>query len=547
MRFLPHGINDATFMAAWACILLPLLALWARRVRDAEEAGTRPRAPWYRRIPTLLLVALAVLSTTVYVKRGRRENRHTVQGYDTFHYYPGAKYREELGTELLYVCALLADLEFDKTGFGKLRRYRDLHTYKIRRLSRKNLRKDGRLCRQRFSKERWEEFKKDIRYFQKVTPKKTWDRIFIDRGTNASPIWHLFGGTVARLVPSKHLRWATRLDGVMLMIALGFIFWAFGLEVALITLIFITACMSTRWPDIGSALFRYDWVAALGVMLSLARKEKWGWAGVALAYAFGVRLFPIIVVGGLGGRALWRLAMERRLLPKEWRLLGGFFATSAVLWTAAAIDGGVPAIKEFGNKITTHAAPQNVSVMRVGLPIALAWRGEVTKKQYGGFKSGLKVKRVIIKKQAPYHRGFVIFLILMVIGLTRRVSDDEAWLIGFAMFPLCLQASYYYYIFLIVPFVLHAANITRRFHYGLFAALCLTNAAGHLALGNRVTRYCVLAPGSVVICTYAVVCIGLLAWWSHRRHDLGLDDDVDADADAEADAGDTGPKVSVDG
>lgn len=517
MRFLPNGVNDAGFIAAWACILLPILALWAMRCRQAQEAGERPSKPWYRRPPTLVLLAMAVLTTLVYVDRGDKRNRHNVMGYDVFHYYPGAKYREELGTELLYVCALLADMEFDKTGFGKLRRYRDLKTYKMRSVSPRNIRKDARQCKKQFTPARWAEFKKDIKYFQKITPKSTWRMIFIDRGTNASPVWHLFGGTVARLVPSNHLAWATRLDGLMLAIAVGFIFWAFGLEVALITVIFLTACLSSRWPDIGSALFRYDWVAALGIMLALARKGRWGWAGVALAYATGVRLFPVIVVGGLGGRALWRIAMERRLLPREWRLLGGFVATSALLWGAAAVDGGLPAIKEFGGKITTHAAPENVSVMRVGLPIALAWRGELTAKEYGGFSSGLKVKRVIIKGQAPYHRAFVIFLILMIIAITRRVSDDEAWLIGWAMFPLCLQASYYYYIFLILPFVLHAANLTKRYHYGLFAGLCLINAAGHLALGNHMTRYCVLAPGSVAICVWSVACIGLLAWDSHRR------------------------------
>lgn len=525
MRFLPKGINDASFIAAWVCILLPFLALWAMRVKRGRDTGDSLGPSWRRRLPTVLLLGMATLTTLVYVDRGDRRNRHNVMGYDTFHYYPGAKYRQELGTELLYVCSLLADMEFDKTGFGKLNRYRDLKTYKVRRFNKRNVRRDGRECKKRFTPARWKEFKKDLKYFQKVTPRKTWPRIFVDRGTNASPIWHLFGGAVARMVPSHQLQWATRLDGLMLAVAVGFIFWAFGLEVALITIVFLTACLSTRWPDIGSALFRYDWVAALGIMLALAKKERWALAGAMLAYAAGVRLFPIIVVGGLGGRALWRLATERRLLPKEWRLLGGFMAASAVLWTAAAIDGGVPAIKEFAGKISTHAAPQNVSVMRVGLPIALAWKGEITAKQYGGYKSGLKVKRVIIKGQAPYHRGFVLFLILLVIGITRRVNDEEAWLIGWAMFPLCLQASYYYYVFLIVPFVLLSAHLTRRFYYGLFAGLCLINAAGHLALGNRLTRYIVLAPGSVVICIWAVLCIGILAWWSHRRFALGLADD----------------------
>ena len=523
MRLLPNSPQDFAFVSAWANLLLPFLALWAQRLAAKIRAGTRAPTRWWRRAPTVLLLLLAVGTTTSYVGRNNRAHPHGVQGYDTFHYYPGAKYRAELGTELLYFCALVADLELDHPRFNEVKRYRDLKTYRVLSKKKRRIRADKSRCKDRFTPERWTEFKKDIRYFQKITSSRTWRRVFIDRGTNASPVWHLFGGSVARLVPTSHLSWATQLDWVMLAIALGFIAWAFGLDVAAVAMIFFTASVPTRWPHIGAVLFRYDWVAALAIAISLIKKDRWAWAGAAIAYAAGVRLFPIIIIGGLGGRALWRIATERRLLRSEWRLLFGFFTATALFWTAAAIDGGLPAIQEFAAKISTHTAPENVSVMRVGLQIALAFEGELSSAKYQGYKV-LTRKRKIIKEQAPWHRVFVLLLILLVIAISRRLDDDEALLMGFAMFPLVLQASYYYYAFALVPFVLHAVNLARRPHYFLFAFLCLLNAFGHFALGNKVTRYVILAPGSVLVVIYCACCLALLAWTSHARHRRGLAD-----------------------
>jgi hypothetical protein len=483
-------------------VLLPLLALWARR-------GAASGRPWWRRPGTVGLLVLACLSTASYARQGHRTHKSTVLGYDVYHYYMGGKYRAEVGTERIYDCALVADLERKRPRFKKLRRVRDLRTYKVRSI--KSHMRRGVSCREHFSDARWKEFKRDLHYFQRFIKRKTWDRMFIDRGTNASPVWHLFGGAVARLVPTKHLIWATHIDALLLLIMLGFVGWAFGLDVACVGLVFLTACFSTRWPHIGRALFRYDWLAATGIGVCLIHKKRPATAGVAFAYAAGVRLFPVVILAGIAARGVRQLIAQRRLERPEARILTGFLVSMAILIGAAAADGGPASLGEFTQKIGTHAAPENVSVMRVGLSIAAAYRGEWTRKETKGHRYLIK-KRKMIKQSDRVLKLIAIALFLLVVWIAPPLADLELLLLGFALLPLGLQASYYYYVIALVPLLIHAHRLDRRAHFAGLAFLSWLNAVGLFAQARHTHRYVILAPGSIIMCTYALVLIGVL--WS---------------------------------
>ena len=498
------GPNSFSVLKACGLILLPLLAYLAARY----GRGVR----WWRRPATWGLLVLAALTTVNYHRAGVRSHKSQVLGYDVFHYYLGGKYREELGTERLYHCALVADAERKRPRFKRIKRVRDLHTYRVR--SRGHFVRQKTQCKSHFTDARWQEFRKDLRYFQGINGRKTWSQIFIDRGTNASPAWHLFGGLAARLVPTQQLHWATRLDVVMLGAALCCVVWAFGLDVGLIALVFLTTCFPTRWPAIGAALFRYDWVAAALVGACLLRRSRPIGAGVAFAYAVAVRIFPLVLLTAVVARAFRRLLADRRLHPADLRLGASFVATLSVLGVLAAIDGGVPAMGEFATKISTHAAPQNVSKQRVGLQIAAAYRGETSRGQTKGY-NGLVVKRAMIKGMDVAHKVAVAFFLLLVVLLARRLDDTQVLLLGFAMFPLALQASYYYYVMLLVPIVLHADRRERWPHLAALTSLCLLNAAANYAQAKGATRYLILAPGSIAIVLYAAA-VFAGAWLAGR-------------------------------
>ena len=499
-------LHNLEKVKALALFLLPLLAILAWRMPWRDWT-------WWKRPGTWLLLVLAGLSVFHYVRWEKRSFPHWVEGYDVYHYYMGGKYRKEVGTDLIYACSLVGDKQRNRPRFDHIKAVRDLRDYKMK--SAKKMRREASLCPRIFTKARWKEFKRDLWYFKRINAKHTWRRVFIDRGTNASPGWHLLGGLVARLTPANWLVWTTKLDVLLVAVALGFVVWAFGLDVALVTLVFLLNSFSARWPGIGAGFFRYDWLAAAIVSVCLLRKGRPLWAGASMAAATAIRLFPVVVLAGMAMKGLRELLGKRRFERTEKRLLVGFVGAGVLLGGLALADGGPASIAEFARKISMHAASENISIMRVGLPVASAWRGELTRKDLG---SHLSHTRSTAQKQSLYLKIVVVLFMGLLFWWAPRLSDSLLLLLGFAMFPLALQASYYYYVLLAVPVVLHAEGLARWSHALCLLFLCWCNAAALWANATGVHRYLILGPGSVLMVLYAVALfVGAGVIWFRAR------------------------------
>lgn len=497
--------NAATLEAVKGAIqvLLPVVASLAALGRARGRRG-----------PGLVALSLvAALSVALYAWWGARKYDPYLNGYDVYHYYMSARYRDELGTDLLYACTMVADSELKTPRFEKVQILRDLGSYEI--ISRREALTRAETCHDRFSERRWERFKHDLGFFQRLMPLSEWRDVFIDRGANASPVWQVTGGALARWVPVEGLRWAAHADTLLLAAAMTLTAWAFGAEVALVATAFLATCFSTRWPPIGGALFRYDWISLSIASICLWRKERPVAAGAALAWATGSRLFPFLFFAGVAARGLWRLARERRVPRPEARFALGYGAAGLVLCAVALGDVGAQGFRDFREKMAVHAASENISVMRVGLPVAAAWRGELPDTQHEASRL-LREKRVLATQQERWLKAGALaagLAVLLAAG-RRQLSDNGALLLGVALIPLALQISYYYYVFLAIPVILHASGLPRAGPtVGLFAVTWI-NAAALLASAAGVTRYTVLAPGSLLVCAYA---IGLVIAAALRR------------------------------
>lgn len=507
---------DFSVFRAIAVALLPVLVWWASRGR---------RRAWWRRPATWALLALATVSVTQYVRLGFASFDDEIIGYDVYHYYMGAKYRRELGTERIYACTVVADAERRKPRFGKLTQVRDLRTYDLEPIA--DVRRDKEACKAHFSPTRWRQFKRDLHYFQRVTKRWRWATILIDRGVNASPVWHLFGGAVARMVPTADLGWAAAVDVVLLGVALVAVAWAFGVDVALAALVFLVACFSTRWPQIGRAFFRYDWMAATLVGVALLRRRYPALAGAAFAFATGVRIFPVVLLAGLAAKGVRQVAgvgltgHGHGLLGSERRLVGGFVAAFAVLCGAALVDGGTRGFHEFGVKIGKHASADSVSVMRVGLPIAAAYRGEGLTRG-SGKAVDLTTKRALVRRDGRLFHVLALLLFLALLALAPRCDDGTLLVLAFALFPLALQASYYYYVLMLAPLLVHFERADRAPHRLAMFFLCWLNAAAFIAHSMGAARYTLLAVGSYLVAAY---CVGVLLYGAiHARGRASLPD-----------------------
>ncbi len=251
------------------------------------------------------------------------------------------------------------------------------------------------------------------------------------------------------------------------------------------------------------ALLRYDWLAATLLGLAFLKRRRPASAGVAFAYATAVRLFPVIVLAGIAARGVRRLVATRRLDPSERRLVGGFLGAAATIALLAFALVGTQGFRSFGGKMKTHTSAQSVSIMRVGLPVALTWEGE-------GIRTPKEKHPDIAAKRARYARhqsGFKILalaLFLMLLRVAPGLDDEQLLLLGFAVFPLALQASYYYYALLMVPFVIHASRARAGPHLAALAFLCGLSALAHYAHDGGWNRYSMLAIGSWLLAAYSV-------------------------------------------
>lgn len=486
-------------------LLLPVVALAAAGLRGL--AGARGR-----RIGLAMLAALTAASLWAQVGWNTRDGRDLLNAYDLYHYYIGSRYRAELGTSLLYECTLVADRQGSRPRLLGVAQVRDLDTYELVGSGFVVQRGEGR-CAAAFTPSRWRQFRSDLSYFRKKLSAKEWESVLIDRGTNASPIWDLFGGTVARLVPVKAIAAAAAIDILALLGLFAAAVWAFGAEAALVAACFLLTCYSTRWPPIGGALFRYDWVAAAGVAVCLLRRQRPALSGAAFAYAAGVRIFPFFMACGLAASAVWKTLRHRGLPARDRRFALGFLGTMAALVALATAVSGPGSFRQFGEKISVHAAAENVSVMRVGLPVALAWRGE-TPDSDGESMRMLREKRDRMSDQERVAKGaaLVAALAVMAVARARRIRDEDLVLLGVALIPLGLQISYYYYVFLTIPALLNAADLPRRGAALSLTALCWLNAAAWWTDERDIERYTVLSVGSVAVCAYAILLIVGIAW-----------------------------------
>ena len=280
------------------------------------------RWPANRGVVTGALALSAIMAFSAFYNLGRpqfwnhQENRpEFVHTNDLRVYQPFAKYFKELGYDGLYMASVLAYAE-DRRG-GSLdaigsQEIRSLKDHRLRRV--RDIEDEIRQVRNRFSDERWREFKKDMNYFEDVMGPEYLSTLN-DHGANATPVWVFFGRLLMAHAPaSEHLLIATGLvDGLLLLLMAGALWWAFGLWPMLLAMTVFGAndlyMFGTNWSG---ATLRHDWLAYLGLGAAMLKRERWTAAGIFLALAALIRAFPVVALLGVTLPALWSFGEQWR-------------------------------------------------------------------------------------------------------------------------------------------------------------------------------------------------------------------------------------------
>ncbi len=456
------------------------------------------------------------------------KNVTTERNYDDVtYYYLNSKYFDELGYTNLYAAMLIADSERDHR-FKGIRTFRDLTDYEMLPAGRAFEMKDA--IKGRFTAARWNRFCDDLAFIAARWRGGDWHYLFSDHGYNPPPTWTLVGGFLSSVMPVEHLKVITSVDMLLVAGLFAFILWAFGFDAFLFALLFFVTTMSGRWPMVGQALLRFDWLAAAVIGVACYRRERYAAAGAGLAYAGLVRLFPAVLffpaAVAIGRSLISKRTLERHHLA----FLAGAAVMLALLAGGALARYGPRAFVDSAEKMAIHAGPDSYSSQRVGLGDAMIFHGERTRLEMD-VRGGTLQKAEELRGRQPYLRAIGLASLIFIAVLMIRTGGPAYRFMPLMVMPFFIlttpQMNYFNLRILLFIWSVHLFKPLRS-TVGL-VILYLTEALGlHSDIHNvryfatSITSVCLTAYFAFVVISHAPELFGAgadggLTWKRVRR------------------------------
>jgi len=454
-----------------------------------------------QRVLDAILVVAAVLGVAAFFEFGHFRYGEFRNPHDIFHYYLGAKYSDQVGYFDLYQIVALA--QYENEGPSGAVATADMHTYGIVPAARVIARRQE--YKGRFTEEEWREFKRDVAAIRAMTSEKRWRGYLRDLGYNATPVWNMIGGFIARRIPIQQtwgLMAVMSLDWIVMLLGLAAVGWAFGWRTMLFAVLFVGTNFMTHFAHMKGAFLRWDWVAALLIMLAMLKRGRYGLGGAALAYATAVRIFPLVFAFGLGAKAVAAFVRRREI---RWDLVR-FFAVClvvvAVLVILSCFSAGSTGVwQEFSEKISLHKS--QLTALTVGFTNILLWSEDAE----GLSSAQLNTHRQEhLARLKPFYWTLVAVLLLLFILPVSGLEDYEAAAFGFCPAFLLFSPHFYYYAMLIVPFFLFAPKLNDLWRAAGLAGMFGVSVVSYILLNWWILDY----PEEVRLCFAIAVMLLML-------------------------------------
>ena len=455
---LTHVKRLNLFIAAATALVLVL--------RASGAGGLRDRARYLQ-----ALGGLAALAAVGWLNFLNFHGEKTwVHSHDVAHYYLGAKYFRELGYGDLYTAMLRAEAEVYGNRF-KTVEARDLHTGDVVHI--RQLLEASAPVKAAFRPDRWEAFRIDVAYFREALGAQH-ATLYQDHGFNPTPVWAVIGGFLANRVPAGSatgIFLLTLIDPVLILAAFAAVYWAFGLEVLLLAAVHFCVIFGAGFGWTGGAFLRYLWFFGVIAGFAALAKGRHATAGVLLALATMLRIFPAFFVAGLAfkavGDGLMHGGMERGYL----RFFAATAVTGALLAASPMAVFGTGAWAGFNRNMAQHRT--TVSPNMVGLTGLLAYeKGPplVTQEELRDIRD---------RRERIYRAQLVTVFALAVLACAAAapfLDDVAAAALGAPLVFLGLNLASYYYALLVVLVLAHRGSPRR------LALLFVAEAVSHALL-----------------------------------------------------------------
>ncbi len=307
-NFLRHFSSNFSLCYALPTAAIIIIGLYYLLRRSSVETLMGPRAARFARGFLLApLLAAALLAAENYRATDYYRFESYLNAYEFYHYYIGTKYAREVGYTDMYAASLVADSETGMKWKHSSNTIRDLATG--RHVNSKQALDNAEAIKAKFSPERWEEFKKDIVWFKGRLVQYRWDGILRDKGYNGTPVWSmLVGGLLSNRISTDSdagMMFLALLDPLLILIAFFMVMWAFGPRTAFLMIVLLGTHYMMKWWHMKGAYLRTDWAMCLVMATCLIRKEHYATAGALTAYAFLSRIFPAVLLFGIGAKFFW--------------------------------------------------------------------------------------------------------------------------------------------------------------------------------------------------------------------------------------------------
>lgn len=405
------------------------LALAAMSAVYFEARRAQEKRPVAERWKKFIGVTLGIAGIVLYFNGFKVGYQKFWHRHDQYHYYFGAKYFRELGYDSLYKCTVVALDELGtveaevpqkdaKTGEivtrklpfnlsaevdpedappGNTKVAEDARNKKIRNLGGDNLLfpayealEHREECTPRakdangnvvspFTFERWEQFKKDIKFFRLSTleDKPYWDGMQRDHGYNPPPVWTLTGYLITSLHDASlgFMQFLGLIDELFIVGMFVGVYWAFGWRVFSVSAI-LWGCQATApafWTM--GAFLRQDWLFWFVMSACFARKRMFYASGASMVYSALLRVFPgLVVIGWLVVAGAYIVRKKRMRMDHVKTLIGGT-AAAIVLVGASVLVVGKNSYQDF-YKHTIKVHDQTPLTNHVGLRVMVGHRTE---------------------------------------------------------------------------------------------------------------------------------------------------------------------------
>ncbi len=407
-------------------------------------AAGRPVTGRLRALSAALLVAAALSYpnfSLLHPQRGTPPAPAHIHYWDSFHYFMGAKYLPELGYTRLYEATLVAGRELG--AFDYVTHLRDLGTYGLREAATV----DSAAVRGRFSPERWEAFKRDLRYFGPQI--NEWRGLLQDHGYNDPPPRALLLHLLVRGFPAgaSTVTLLTSFDYSLMLLAFAFAWWGFGSMPAILAFAFLWLSPLARFDFIGGSLLRWDWLAAL-VMGGAAFSRGWFTAaGSLLGYAALARIFPLLFLVPL--LVKWARGRQTGTEAGAGRSLIAALAVLLIGGVALATVGEeVVSLTDYGAKIRRHGEGAFVNAVGLGAMVA-AYSAPWTQGSDGSVF--VSHAALIAARPASWALGLAALLYAaLALPLVLRARALESLMYAVPLLYCALSPTGYYYGFLVL-------------------------------------------------------------------------------------------------